>query len=362
MAAGELVQVDRAVDSITVGVRHRKDLGDLAPLVQSIRECGGLLQPITITPDGTLLCGARRLAAIKQLGWRTVSVWVRSGLSDRLGGLLAEQDENLHHKDYSPLELSDLYQELKEEIMADAARRKKATQFGTDVATTDSSGSAKFAEPWQGRTDSRRQAAAMLSGALSHTTLEKLLDLKAIAADPVRNPVIREHAATALRRIEAGERVDGPYTEVKAAAHLDELDAMGADPSLRQEARDAARHAAKTLRHLKDTTPMSTQDIDRAAREAIAHAKKTAKARAKKRPPEVEAAPSRKSKRTKRAFVFTWTDMKDWTDAWDPEEIAVELSVDEWATFADVMAASQVFTDQARKARIDASLPLTPTT
>jgi hypothetical protein len=43
--------VDRAVASITVGDRHRKDLGDLDPLVASIKE-HGLLQPIVVTPGG----------------------------------------------------------------------------------------------------------------------------------------------------------------------------------------------------------------------------------------------------------------------------------------------------------------------
>mgnify|MGYP003467394799 FL=1 len=60
------IELDRAVDSIQVGRRHRTELGDLGSLSASI-ERDGLLQPITVTPDGILVCGARRLAAIKQL-------------------------------------------------------------------------------------------------------------------------------------------------------------------------------------------------------------------------------------------------------------------------------------------------------
>ncbi|MGV1005311.1 MAG: ParB N-terminal domain-containing protein, partial [Candidatus Nanopelagicales bacterium] len=82
------IQLDRTVDSILIGTRHRADLGDIDALAASI-DRDGLLQPVTITIDGVLVCGARRLAAIKKLGWRTVNVWVRSGLSDRLGQLLA---------------------------------------------------------------------------------------------------------------------------------------------------------------------------------------------------------------------------------------------------------------------------------
>lgn len=45
------IEVERRLDSITVGVRHRKDPGDIAALMRSIEQVG-LLQPITITPDG----------------------------------------------------------------------------------------------------------------------------------------------------------------------------------------------------------------------------------------------------------------------------------------------------------------------
>ena len=39
------IELERAVDSIIVGARHRHDHGDLTPLVESIRR-HGLLQPI----------------------------------------------------------------------------------------------------------------------------------------------------------------------------------------------------------------------------------------------------------------------------------------------------------------------------
>ena len=87
------IELERQIDSITVGVRHRKDPGDLNALMKSIEEVG-LLQPVTITPDGVLICGWRRLEALRRLGRRTLNVWVRSGISDELSHLLAQQDEN----------------------------------------------------------------------------------------------------------------------------------------------------------------------------------------------------------------------------------------------------------------------------
>lgn len=63
------IELERTVGSIQVGTRHRTDLGDIDTLAASIRE-HGLLQPITVAIDGVLVCGRRRLAAIRQLGWR----------------------------------------------------------------------------------------------------------------------------------------------------------------------------------------------------------------------------------------------------------------------------------------------------
>ncbi|WP_285104047.1 ParB N-terminal domain-containing protein [Promicromonospora sp. MEB111] len=88
------------VDSIIVGARHRKDAGDLDSLAASIDQLG-LLQPITVTPDRVLVCGWRRLEAVKRLGWESIKVWVRSGISDPVAALLAERDENTQRKDYT---------------------------------------------------------------------------------------------------------------------------------------------------------------------------------------------------------------------------------------------------------------------
>ena len=109
-APAGFIELERTVASIRVGRRHRTELGDIDELAASI-ERDGLLQPITITPDGVLVCGARRLAAITRLGWKKVNVWVRSGISDRLGHLLAEQDDNALHKPLTQTEAAALYRE-----------------------------------------------------------------------------------------------------------------------------------------------------------------------------------------------------------------------------------------------------------
>jgi ParB family transcriptional regulator, chromosome partitioning protein len=70
--AGALVPIA----SIKVGERIRKDMGDIAGLAASIADIG-LLHPIVVKPDGTLIAGERRLAACKKLGWDKVPVTVK---------------------------------------------------------------------------------------------------------------------------------------------------------------------------------------------------------------------------------------------------------------------------------------------
>ena len=65
----------RKIKEIKVGARIRKDLGNIEPLAQSIADYG-LLNPITITPNGALLSGQRRLEACKQLGLEEVQVCI----------------------------------------------------------------------------------------------------------------------------------------------------------------------------------------------------------------------------------------------------------------------------------------------
>ena len=58
------VELERAVGSIVVGERHRRDAGDLAPLMDSMKRVG-LLQPVTITPDGVLMAGTEGAGVIR---------------------------------------------------------------------------------------------------------------------------------------------------------------------------------------------------------------------------------------------------------------------------------------------------------
>ena len=313
------VQLDRAVDSLIVGTRHRTDLGDLETLAASI-DRDGLLQPLTITIDGVLVCGARRLAAIKMLGWRTVSVWVRGGLSDRLGKLLAEQDDNMLHKPYNQLEAAGLYREIKAVMAEDAARRKSATQFSAEHQPGNDGG-ANFAPPSNGALGkARQQAAAMIPGGASHTTLEKVGYIEEIAVNPAQPETLRAEATAALARIEAGDPVHPIYQAIRESA-------------------DAAREVREATMHAL-------------AEDAVARAnamKKGKKPKPRPKPLVPDDAPP--VRYPVRAFVQTWGELAEWWTHYDIEVFAVELTDDQYENFLTVAEATARFADDLRTTR-----------
>ena len=113
------------ISKITLGDRVRKDLGDVAALAASIKEIG-LLHPIVLREGNFLIAGARRLAAVKSLGWKEVPVRTVDTLNDAVKCLLAERDENTCRKDFLPSEAVVMARTLEEIEAPKAAAKKKA--------------------------------------------------------------------------------------------------------------------------------------------------------------------------------------------------------------------------------------------
>lgn len=91
------------IDSIKVGERHRKDLGDLTRMKASLTRRGSL-QPIVITKeDHLLVAGGRRLQACKELGHTHIWVKYQEDCTP-LELHLAEGAENRDRKDFTPRE------------------------------------------------------------------------------------------------------------------------------------------------------------------------------------------------------------------------------------------------------------------
>ena len=100
----ELIKVDEAT-------RIRKDIGDLASLQESIQQVG-LINPVLVDENYTLVAGFRRLSACKKLGLKEIEARVVEMGGDELKMLETEVAENFYRKEFTP-----------EEILSTAQRR-----------------------------------------------------------------------------------------------------------------------------------------------------------------------------------------------------------------------------------------------
>ena len=323
------IELERSVDSIVVGVRHRKDPSDdIEPLMASIKRLG-LLQPVTITPDGVLVCGARRLAAVKRLGWRTLKVWVRSGISDELNRLLAQQDENEQRKPLNQLEQAALFRELRRLMHEDAQRRQKATRFGADGRPPGSTVPATRRDRCRGRCRVMATVATK---------------------PPSRSPARRR--TTSLRRSPPS---NGSRQTAASRRHCGGSRTLSSTPS---------RTAETCIRPTQRIR--SAQGTDRCRRHPDAHRSGHRRGggeprqrsawrllgqkrgrRGTGRPEPTTGTPGR----SLRAFLLTWGDLDGWTRYYNPAEIAAQLKQPDWEMFERVLAETIAFADQVRDLR-----------
>ena len=347
------VELERSVESIWAGRRHRQDMGEMDKLTASISR-DGLLQPITIAPNGMLICGARRLLAVRTLGWKTVKVWVRAGISTRLGELLAEQDDNLLHKPLTPPEEVALYRELKELMGEDAARRQEATRFTAKAENPRSHGAAESAAPSPAQAgDTRAQAAQLVTGRAAYTRLEEFGRIQDIANDENQPEEVRARAWAEIDAITAGGPVHPALYRVNAATHLATLDALAADETQPAGVREAATAGAARVRELEAAA--RADELDRIAAQAVQRARTatTRRPRTTKttNPASVTAEPGGVVLLPVRSFVYLWDDLDSWWDRYDPTQIGPALTPSQWEQFEHAIAGTLAFADTARAVR-----------
>lgn len=180
--------MDFELDRIVIGERHRKDLGDIDGLCKSIAE-QGLLQPIVVRSDGTLIAGARRVEAFRLLGYQRIPARVRDDLDEAVALLRAERDENTCRKDFTPseavalgLKLEELARSEKSATYAEAARRREARRRGEPVEKTGSVSKGATRD---------RVAAALNMGATQYEMAKKVV-LAAESGDHVAQEALVE--------------------------------------------------------------------------------------------------------------------------------------------------------------------------
>ena len=121
------------ISEIKIPRRTRRDMGDLDGLAASIEEVGLLHLPV-VDGENELVCGERRIRAVKKLGWEDVPVRVAKTLGEALLALKAERDENTCRKDFAPTEAVALGERLEKMLKPEAEKRRvdagKATGRG----------------------------------------------------------------------------------------------------------------------------------------------------------------------------------------------------------------------------------------
>ena len=81
--------------------RCPRDLPDIDGLARCIEALGVLLHPLVLKPPRELVCGQRRLEAVKRLGWTRVPFY-EVDIDEIVRGELAE---NVYRKDFTPSEM-----------------------------------------------------------------------------------------------------------------------------------------------------------------------------------------------------------------------------------------------------------------
>ena len=98
------------IEEIKVKKRLRKDMGDIATLAESLKQCGQI-SPIVITKKNVLVAGGRRLEAARSLGWQTINAVVAE-IPDKLTSLEYELEENIQRRDFSREETENAFQAI----------------------------------------------------------------------------------------------------------------------------------------------------------------------------------------------------------------------------------------------------------
>lgn len=191
------------IEQIVIGVRTRKDFGDIDELTESIKKLG-LLQPICVQYlDGEywLVDGHRRLFACQKLGYKDIPAILlntNEGVHDN--ALQAEYDANIVRKQFTPSEAVELAGKIKKQIENNAKMRQIMGGKGDAVS------SAKLAQD-KDKGKKTRDVVANTVG-MSHETLKKAKEVvNAAKENPDHNDLVEKMDQTG--------KVDPVYKELQ---------------------------------------------------------------------------------------------------------------------------------------------------
>ena len=196
-----------SIADIRVGHRHRKDMGDIDTLARNIGELG-LLHPVVVRPDGTLIAGERRLRAVQLLGWKDIPVTIID-LDQVARGEFAE---NVWRKDFTLSEAVAIKRAVEPLMKVEAKQRKVQGGKLKGKASANLAGA---------KGDARDLVAARTGKA--RTTLAKAEELVAALEAEPDNPQIKR----LVDAMDQTGRVNGPYRRL---INMKQAEAIRAEP------------------------------------------------------------------------------------------------------------------------------------
>ena len=109
-------EVARLMPHPRQGVFRTHTTHEIRDIADSL-ERDGLICPVEILPDGTIICGHGRVAAAKLLGWATIHVWVRTDLFDQGDEVVFRRlvEDNMGRRQLSKIGMGRAYLALKEQ-------------------------------------------------------------------------------------------------------------------------------------------------------------------------------------------------------------------------------------------------------
>jgi ParB family chromosome partitioning protein len=144
------------ITDIMVGQRHRREMGDLTTLAESIRQ-EGLLQPIGVTDRLELVFGERRIRAVRDILKKKT---ILARIVDVSSILAGEYHENEVRKDFTPSERVAIARAIERQI---GNRRGQRVQLIAQVERGRKTRDAAAARAGFGNHETYRQAAKVVA-------------------------------------------------------------------------------------------------------------------------------------------------------------------------------------------------------
>lgn len=243
------------ISSINVGNRSRLlNPQHVEQLKNSFARLGGQLQlqPVVVDEHLTLIDGAHRLEAARQSGWSHILAQTLTG-SSALHLPLLEHEANLVRRGLGPAHLEAAWRKHYEPELR--ARAKQRQLSGLRRGSTPATDASTAARP---HPRSIAESAKAVTG-LSLATLNKVAEIRSLAALASASARVRETAAAAMRKLEEpGAAVSPLHRSVLAELSREHTSSEQARPvgdsSAQRELEQAFQEVSALMQKLRGRT------------------------------------------------------------------------------------------------------------